>query len=93
MTDADVAQLPVDYRAPVPRHVFPPGGDVYVAQDPERGRPHPQTERTCSVCSVVKITVHGPNGGAWREWRLPNCVDQFSDALGAPPCTSTGAGA
>lgn len=87
MTD-DVAHLPVTPRKPVPRHVF--GEPVYVLQDPQRGRDYPQTERTCAACKIVKITVHGANGAAWREWRLPDCVPQFSDAMGPPPCSSGG---
>lgn len=91
MTD-DVAQLPVNYRTPAPRHIY--GEPVYVLQDPERGRPHPQSERTCAVCKLVKITVHGEGGGAWREWRFSGHAQQFGDAGGAPPClSSTGAGA
>lgn len=87
MTDAEIAHLPVTSRKPEPRHVF--GQPLYVLQDPQRGREHPQTERTCAVCKVVKITVHGTNGAAWREWRLPNCLDQFGDAMGAPPCEAS----
>lgn len=52
---------------PAPRHVF----------DEEKWVPAPktltglnQTERVCSVCGVIKVTVHEPGGGARREWRL-----------------------
>jgi hypothetical protein len=28
-----------------------------------------QTERTCVLCEMVKVTVHPPQGMPWREWR------------------------
>jgi hypothetical protein len=87
MTDS-LSHLPVTPLAQVPRHVY--GEARYVKADPAKGRPNNQTERAC-VCGVVKITVHGGEGGAWREWRLPGSPDQYSDAMGAPPCSSTGA--
>jgi hypothetical protein len=87
MSEAEVSQLPVRTLPQAPRHVF--GVPHFIAQDPARGRPYPQTERSCP-CGVVKVTVHGKDGAAWREWRLPNCKPQFSDALGAPPCTLSG---
>ena len=91
MTD-NVAHLPVKARKPEPRHAY--GQPVFVPQDPERGRPYPQTERTCAACKLVKITVHGKDGGAWREWRFSGHAQQFGDAGGAPPCLpSTEAGA
>lgn len=79
----NVADLPVQVLPQVPRHVF--AKEVWVAANRQLAR-HAQTERTCVVCGVVKVTVHGPDGGGWREWRLPGCKPQFSDALGAPPC-------
>lgn len=84
MTD-NLSHLPVVTLAQVPRHTF--GDPRYVKADPMEGRDYPQTERTCE-CGVVKITVHGDGGSAWREWRLPGSPTQFNDALGAPPCTS-----
>ncbi|MCS3725483.1 hypothetical protein [Bradyrhizobium betae] len=51
---------------PGPHHVF--GAPVSVPPSLELER-HQQTERTCSVCGTVKVTVHAPDGRAWREWR------------------------
>lgn len=31
-----------------------------------------QSERTCSHCGLIKITVHPPHGIPWREWRYPD---------------------
>lgn len=76
--------MPVTPLPNVPRHVY--GEPRYVRADPKVGRFYNQTERTC-VCGVVKITVHGADGYAWREWRMPYSHDQFSDALGAPECS------
>jgi hypothetical protein len=44
-----------------------------------------QTERTCKLCHLVKITVHQPDGRAYREWRHPNNPDQFPMDT-TPPC-------
>lgn len=81
----NLTHLPVSALPPVPRHVY--GDPRFVHADPAQARPYNQTERTC-VCGVVKITVHGTDGYAWREWRMPHSNDQFSDARGAPECTA-----
>ncbi|WP_445222235.1 hypothetical protein ACKWRH_21510 [Bradyrhizobium sp. Pa8] len=47
-------------------HVF--GDPISVPPSLELDR-YQQTERTCSVCGVIKVTVHAPDGRAWREWR------------------------
>lgn len=80
MTD-NLSHLPLQQQ--VPRHKF--GADHFVKADASKGREHDQTERACP-CGVVKITVFGPLG-AWREWRLPGSPDQYSDAMGTPPCS------
>ena len=77
----NISHLP---RRHVPRHVF--GEPRFVHADPARGRFHNQTERIC-ICGVVKVTVHGNDSLAWREWRMPHSPDQFSDALGTPECS------
>lgn len=83
MTD-NLSHLPLQQ---VPRHKF--GADHFVKRDPSKDREHDQTERACP-CGVIKITVFG-SGGAWREWRLPGSPDQYSDAMGTPPCSLYGA--
>ena len=84
----NLSHLPVNTQ---PRHKrF--GGEVYVKADPAKGRLHSQTERTC-VCGVVKITVHGVPADLARMWRLPGSTEQFGNEMGAPPCSSNGAGA
>jgi hypothetical protein len=82
--DAGVHQLPPPKARPP--HVF--GDPVSVKGDAFRAR-HPQTERTCAVCRLVKVTVHHPDGRAWREWRLADSSDQYSDDR-SPPCTVIG---
>jgi hypothetical protein len=50
-----------------------------------------RTERTCSNpgCGLVKITVHPPQGLAYRKWRHPN-GNEF-DLGSTPPCMVHGA--
>lgn len=42
-----------------------------------------QTERDCKQCSIVMVTVHAPDGRAWREWRHKDSGVQFKTR---PPC-------
>jgi hypothetical protein len=83
VTDS-LSHLPINPLPQVPRHVF--RAERYVPKK-ESKREHNQVERTC-ICGVVKITVLPASGGGWREWRMPGCSDQFSDALGAPECSA-----
>lgn len=57
-------------------HLF--GAAVRLPPDPALKR-HEQTERVCAVCKLVKVTVHHPDGRAWREWRLAGQARQFED--------------
>lgn len=63
-------------------HLF--GDDVLVsAGKSPSGRK--QLDRACAVCGVVKVTVFGEGGSAWREWRLSADGTQLKlDA--APSC-------
>lgn len=45
-----------------------------------------RTEKTCSRCSLVKITVHPPQGFPWREWRHANGSSFQCEST--PPCIS-----
>lgn len=63
--------------APAPRHVF--GAPVSVPPSLELDR-YQQTERTCTVCGAVKVTVHAPDGSAWREWRQSGSAAQMECA-------------
>jgi hypothetical protein len=68
-----------------PPHDFGgPDDYVGVAANPKLGR-HQQTERTCKRCKLVKITVHPPEGGGWREWRWGDGGCQFADRV-MPEC-------
>lgn len=87
MTD-NLSRLPVNPLPHVPRHVY--GSPLMVKADAAKGREFDQVERAC-VCGVVKITVFGANGSVWREWRLSGSPDQYSDAMGTPPCSSEAA--
>lgn len=62
-------------------HIF--DDPVSVMQNPALDR-HRQTERTCKVCGAVKVTVHAPDGRAWREWRVNASSAQI--ACEALPC-------
>jgi hypothetical protein len=53
---------------------------ICVPANPLLGR-HQQTERTCKRCKLVKITVHPPEGGGWREWRWGEGGCQFIDRV------------
>lgn len=73
MTDAiparEVVQMPGTERAALAprRHVFDPQEKwVPAHRTPTRLN---QTERTCTLCGVVKVTVHEEGGAARREWR------------------------
>jgi hypothetical protein len=74
MPDADVIYLPpVFTKHPPSPHTF--GDAKWIKPDPARDR-HAQTERTCSACGAVKVTVHAPNNRHWREWRKNAGADQ-----------------
>ena len=81
MTDEiDHLPPPVIRRSP---HIF--AAPVFV-QATQRFNPYPQTERHCSVCGAVKVTVHHPDGRGWREWRMSATGLQCTRA--DPPCTA-----
>lgn len=87
--DSDVRNFPTPARGlPAKPHQF--GAPVSVPASLELDR-HPQTERTCSVCGVVKVTVHAPDGEAWREWRASasSAQHRLADDL---PCIPKGEG-
>lgn len=85
MTDTrpDIVQLPPPKHAPPPRHRF--GDPVSVPANYELDR-HQQTERACTICGAVKVTVHGPGGRHWREWRLTPSGAQW-EMDGGPHCS------
>jgi hypothetical protein len=58
------------------------GDPVSVPANPALDR-RPQTERTCSLCGAVKVTVHPREGGGWREWRVSASSAQVTTE---PPC-------
>lgn len=66
LPDGYVVHLPPPKRQPPPPHKF--SDPVSVVANVTLSR-HPQTERTCTACGAVKVTVHGSDGIAWREWR------------------------
>ena len=37
------------------------------------------SERTCALCGLVRITVHPPEGFAYRAWRTPSGYALVSD--------------
>ncbi|EJN14730.1 hypothetical protein PMI42_01703 [Bradyrhizobium sp. YR681] len=82
--DVVTGNFPDAPPAPAQRHVF--GDPVSVTPSLELDR-HQQTERTCSVCGAVKVTVHAPDGSAWREWRASTSAAQrrFDDDLPCAP--------
>lgn len=80
----DAAARPAGEVVPAARrHVV--GDPVSVAATKSRSG-LPQTERTCTRCGVVKVTVHERGGGAHREWRWFESGSQFSDE---PPCITS----
>lgn len=75
-----VVHLPPPAIPPKPRHVFPSSGGLWVPAHKTLTR-LPQTERTCTVCGVVKVTVHEEGGGARREWRWTEHGEQGTAEL------------
>jgi hypothetical protein len=65
---------------PVSRHVFNDPVSV-PAHKTASGRP--QTERTCKLCPVVKVTLRGGDHG--RAWRTSADAAQV-ETFDAPPC-------
>jgi hypothetical protein len=63
---SEIASLPLHRSLREGEHLF--GEPVSAPADPARCR-YPQTERVCLTCGAVKVTVHGPDGQHWREWR------------------------
>jgi hypothetical protein len=65
------------------RHKWNEGEPRYISAS-ESGDGNERTEKTCSACGLVKITVHPPHGFPWHEWRHRS---GHSIALSAtPPC-------
>lgn len=79
--DAGIARLPGATGSPRSPHRF--GDPVSVPANPALGR-HPQTERTCTLCGVVKVTVHGADGKHWREWRSGASAAQIETDMPFP---------
>jgi hypothetical protein len=65
-----------------PKHQFGDPKSIGALASPSR---FPQTERTCFLCKVIKVTVHGRGGNAWREWRMPGESVQLCDDF-RPEC-------
>lgn len=84
LPDGYVIHMPAQAN---PLHVYEP--PVNEPAKPSLGR-HPQKERTCKLCGVIKITVLPPDGGGWREWRYPGMDKQFVDE---PRCVPAAIGA
>lgn len=82
MPDGYVIHLPAPANPPPQPHVF--GAHVRVPPNPLLAR-HAQTERTCLNCGAVKVTVHAPDGGCWREWRTSADAEQVATGVW-PPC-------
>jgi hypothetical protein len=43
-----------------------------------------RTLRVCNQCGMVKVTVHGGDGSAWREWRTKD--GKVWQGKLTPPC-------
>lgn len=74
-------------KPPREQHKF--GPEKRMDPRPDLGR-HQQTERMCLRCLLVKITVHPPTGGGWREWRWADAPSQFVDVV-EPECIEVSA--
>src|SRR4029077_1506178 len=76
-----VIHMPANRRLP---HCF--GDPVWRPANPLLSR-YAQTERTCFNCGAIKVTVHGPDKKAWREWRERNGGEQCRRP--EPECSAT----
>ena len=65
-------------------HRFPLGGEKWIPMPSALDR-SAQTERTCEVCGIVRVTVHGLDNLAWIEWRWPTSHLQFKATV-TPEC-------
>lgn len=85
MSEAEnVEELPVTPRAPPPRrHAWDPIPKAMLAAT-EFPDGNARTLRTCSQCGMIKVTVHSPDGRAWREWRTKSGDVWHGQAT--PPC-------
>lgn len=66
-----------------PRHQWPRDSERRIAacESPSK---NDQTERTCNLCGLIRVTVHPPQGFPFRQWRRPK-GKQFT-CLHTPPC-------
>lgn len=46
---------------------------------------HQQTERSCTLCGAVKVTVHGLGDNQYRAWRKSANAEQI-ETFAAPLC-------
>jgi len=67
-------------------HIF--GVEARIAADMSPSGKN-QIDRICNICGVVKVTVFGEGGLAWREWRLKGSDIQFPDDR-VPNCAEVG---
>jgi hypothetical protein len=82
LPDGYVVHLPPPLRQVRLPHKF--GDPVSVPGTITLSR-HPQTERTCTVCGAVKVTVHRSDGIAWREWRKSASDEQVATEMACEP--------
>lgn len=73
LPDGYVAHLPTPVRISAPRHKF---GDPVSVPASKSASGQQQTERTCTLCRAVKVTVHGPGDDHYRAWRTSADAEQ-----------------
>jgi hypothetical protein len=80
---AKEALPPVDLPVRARRHSWNNDNPVTILPS-EAHDGNERTERSCKLCGMVKITVHGAEGLPWREWRTKNGDRWWGQAT--PPC-------
>ena len=87
LTGAVNPPSPIGYGAPRPplplpalKHRF--DAHVWIPSGQSRSG-YPQTERTCTTCGAVKVTIHGAHIG--RAWRASEDAEQI-ETFEAPVC-------
>ena len=83
-TNDSLAKLPVN-ALPPRKHRWDYDNERRIAAT-EFEDGNARTERDCIFCHLTKVTVHQPNGIAYREWISTKARDVRFQCEQTPPC-------